>query len=170
MQQRLHVIGEKRREHEQAPHAVDDRRNRRQQLDGGAERPLERNRAHLGQEQRDAEAHRDADQRARSPMSPACRRSAPARRTRCVTGFQTLVTKNAETELLQRRQRRVASATMIDSSSASTSAANNRVACWNSASCQRPADARRACAANRRSASRAKVEDMGNAEASKRTS
>ena len=41
-QQRLHVIGEERREHEQAPHAVDDRRHRRQQLDGGAERALQR--------------------------------------------------------------------------------------------------------------------------------
>ena len=41
-QQRLDVVAEERREHEQAPHAVDDRRNRRQQLDRGAERPLQR--------------------------------------------------------------------------------------------------------------------------------
>ena len=60
-QRRLDVVAENRREHEQAPHAVDDRRNRRQQLDRGAERPLEDDRAHLGEEQRDAEAHRHAD-------------------------------------------------------------------------------------------------------------
>ena len=61
-QQRLHVVAEQRREHEQPPHAVDDRRDRREQLDGRAQRPLQRRRAHLGQEQRDAEAHRHADE------------------------------------------------------------------------------------------------------------
>ena len=61
-QHRLHVVAEQRREHEQAPHAVDDRRDRGQQLHRRAERALERRRAHLGEEQRDAEAHRDADQ------------------------------------------------------------------------------------------------------------
>ncbi len=61
-QQRLDVIGEEGREHEQSPHAVDDRRNRREQLDRGAERTLQRRRAHFGEEDRDAETDRNADQ------------------------------------------------------------------------------------------------------------
>src|SRR5487761_2293205 len=55
------MIGEERRKHEQPPHAVDDRRDRRQQLDSGAERTPQHGGAHLGEEQRDAEAHRNAD-------------------------------------------------------------------------------------------------------------
>ena len=45
-----------------SPHAVDDRRDRREQLDGRAERPLEPGRRELGEEKGDAEAHRHADQ------------------------------------------------------------------------------------------------------------
>ena len=44
---RLDVVAEQRREHEQAPHAVDDRRNRREQLDRGAERPLAATAGHI---------------------------------------------------------------------------------------------------------------------------
>ena len=40
LQRLLHVGGQDRPEHQQAPHAVDDRRHRGQQFDGGAQRPL----------------------------------------------------------------------------------------------------------------------------------
>ena len=46
-QHRLDVVAEERREHEQAPHAVDDRGNRRQQLDRRAERPLAAQAGHI---------------------------------------------------------------------------------------------------------------------------
>ncbi len=59
--QGLDVGLHQRREDEQAPHAVDDRRDRRQQLDRRAERALEPAGRELGQEQRDAEADRNGD-------------------------------------------------------------------------------------------------------------
>ena len=61
-QRRLDVLLQKRRQHEQAPDAVDDARDRGQQLDHRAERPLQPDRAQFGDEQRDAERDRDADQ------------------------------------------------------------------------------------------------------------
>ena len=62
LQQRLHVVAEQWREHEQTPHAVNDRRDRGQKLYCRAQRPLENRRTHFGEEKGDAEAHRDADQ------------------------------------------------------------------------------------------------------------
>ena len=59
--QRLHVQLQKRREHKQAPDAVDDARNAGEQLDRGGDRPLERARAQLGNEDRDADGDRNAD-------------------------------------------------------------------------------------------------------------
>ena len=61
LQRRLHEVSEDRREHEQAEHAVDDRRHGSQQFDGGAERAAHPDRAVLGQEQRDAEGQRHGD-------------------------------------------------------------------------------------------------------------
>ena len=61
LQRLLDEARQDRAEHEQAPHAVDDRGHRREQLDRGAERALEPDRRQLGQEQRDAEAHRHGD-------------------------------------------------------------------------------------------------------------
>ena len=46
---------QERREHEQAPDAVDDAGNAGQQLDRDADRPAQPERAQLGQEHRDAE-------------------------------------------------------------------------------------------------------------------
>jgi hypothetical protein len=48
--------------HEQAPDAVDDAGNSRQQLDGYADRTAQPLRAQLAQEQRDQHAHRHGDQ------------------------------------------------------------------------------------------------------------
>ena len=61
LQRLLHVSGQDGREHHQAPHAVDDRRNRGQQLDRGAQRALQPPRRQLGQEQRNAETDGHGD-------------------------------------------------------------------------------------------------------------
>ena len=57
---RIHVFGEHRHEHEQAPHAVDDRRDAGEQFDRRADRAAQPLRRHLGEEHRDAEADRHA--------------------------------------------------------------------------------------------------------------
>ena len=57
-QHRLHVLGHERHDDEEAPHAVDDRRHRRQQLDRGADRPAQPVRRHLGQVERNPEGQR----------------------------------------------------------------------------------------------------------------
>ena len=62
LQRPLHPGGQDGPEHQQAPHAVDDRRHRGQQLDRGAQRPPQPARRQLGQEQRDAETDRHGDQ------------------------------------------------------------------------------------------------------------
>src|SRR6185437_183101 len=49
-------------EHEEAPDAVDDAGDRREQLDHRAQRPLEPDRTEFGDEDGDAEGDRDADQ------------------------------------------------------------------------------------------------------------
>src|SRR6218665_43999 len=58
----LEVVGKQRGKHEQAEHAVDDRRHRRQQFHGRAQRALQPYRAGFGQEQGDAEGQRHGDQ------------------------------------------------------------------------------------------------------------
>ena len=60
--ERLEVVGHERAEHEEAPHAVDDRGNAGEQLDGNADRAAQPLRAELGQEDRDAEADRHRNQ------------------------------------------------------------------------------------------------------------
>ena len=61
-QERLHVLLQERREHEQAPDAVDDARNAGEQLDRDADRPAQPHRAQFGQEDRDQQADRHRDQ------------------------------------------------------------------------------------------------------------
>ena len=63
-QGRLHVLLQERREHEQTPDAVDDRRNARQQLDGDSDRPPQHLGAELGEEEGDHHADRHRDQEA----------------------------------------------------------------------------------------------------------
>ena len=58
----LHDLGKDGPEDQQAPHAVDDGRHGRQQFHRDAQRPLQPAGGELGQEQRDAEAHRHGDQ------------------------------------------------------------------------------------------------------------
>ena len=60
--ERLEGVGQERPQHEEAPHAVDDRRNAGEQLDGDGDRPAQPLRAELGQEDRNAEADRNRDQ------------------------------------------------------------------------------------------------------------
>ena len=103
-QQRLHVIGEQRREHEQAPHAVDDATGSPASSSTAVPSGrLQPRRGHLGQEQRDAEADRNADeQRDRRGDQRAVDRR-PARRTCSLTGFQSVVEEETEAELRERR-------------------------------------------------------------------
>ena len=61
-QEGLNVLLHERREHEQAPDAVDDAGDAGQQLDGDADRPAQHHRAELGQEERDHQADRHGDQ------------------------------------------------------------------------------------------------------------
>ena len=69
---RLERVGQERAQHEEAPHAVDDRGDAGEQFDGQADRTAQPERTDLGQEHRDAETdgngdhHRDhgGDQRA----------------------------------------------------------------------------------------------------------
>src|SRR5581483_2197698 len=61
-QQRLDVFLQERRQHEQAPDAVDDAGDAGEQLDRGADRALQPARAQLGDEDGDAHADRDADE------------------------------------------------------------------------------------------------------------
>ncbi len=56
------MLAEHRCQHEQAPHAVDDRRNAGEQFDGGADGVAQPARCQFGEEHRDAEAHRHCDQ------------------------------------------------------------------------------------------------------------
>ena len=56
------VLGHHRDQHEQAPHAVDDRRDAREQFDGRADRATRPARRDLGQEEGDAEADRHRDE------------------------------------------------------------------------------------------------------------
>ncbi|KAG1436840.1 hypothetical protein G6F57_020497 [Rhizopus arrhizus] len=84
-QEGLHVLLEHRHEDEQAPHAVDDRRDRGQHFHGGAERAAQPGRRQLGQEDGDAErdGHRDDQRNGRAtgttgriwPAIRGCRRS-----------------------------------------------------------------------------------------------
>ena len=62
LQRLLHIGGQHRAEHQQAPHAVNDGRHGGQQLDGRAQRALEPGRRQLGQKQRNAKAHRHGNQ------------------------------------------------------------------------------------------------------------
>ena len=55
------VVAQQRRQHEQAPHAVDDGRNAGQQFDRRAQRLADPGGGHFGEEQGDAEAHRHRD-------------------------------------------------------------------------------------------------------------
>ena len=59
--ERLEVIGQKRAEHEEAPHAVDDRGNAGEQFDRHADRAPQPLRAEFGEEDRDAKADRNRD-------------------------------------------------------------------------------------------------------------
>ena len=56
------MLLKKRREHEQAPDAVDDAGNTGEQLDGDADRAAQPHRAQLGQKHRDEQADRHRDQ------------------------------------------------------------------------------------------------------------
>ena len=56
------MLLQKRREHEQAPDAVDDAGNAGEQFDSYADRAAQPHRAQLGQEQRDEQADRHRDQ------------------------------------------------------------------------------------------------------------
>ena len=51
----------KRRDDEEAPHAVDDRGNRGEQLDRGADRTAQPDRREFGEVERDAEGHRHGE-------------------------------------------------------------------------------------------------------------
>ena len=55
-------VREEGREHEQAPHAVDDRGDAGEQLDRDADRPAQDARAELDQEDGDAERERQREQ------------------------------------------------------------------------------------------------------------
>ena len=59
---RIDVLGHERHEDEQAPHAVDDRRDAGQQFDRRGDRPAQPARRDFGQEQRDAETDRHRDE------------------------------------------------------------------------------------------------------------
>ncbi len=61
LQRLLHPGGKDRAEHQQAPHAVDDGRHRRQQFNGRAQRALEPVGREFRQEERNTEAHRHRD-------------------------------------------------------------------------------------------------------------
>ena len=61
-QRHLDVVGEQRREHEQAPHAVDDRGDAGQQLDRRADRPAQERRAELDQEEGHPAGHRQGEE------------------------------------------------------------------------------------------------------------
>nr|GEU28454.1 hypothetical protein [Tanacetum cinerariifolium] len=61
-QERLHVVAEQRRKHEQAPHAVDNRRHAGQQFHGRAQRAAQRGGADFSEEQGNAKADRERDQ------------------------------------------------------------------------------------------------------------
>ena len=58
----LDVFRHERREHEEAPHAVDDGGHGGEQFDRDAERAAERSRAGFGEEEGDAEADGPGDQ------------------------------------------------------------------------------------------------------------
>ena len=60
--ERLKRVGQERAEHEEPPHAVDDRGNAREQFDGNADRTTQPLRTKLGEEDRDAQPDRDGDQ------------------------------------------------------------------------------------------------------------
>ena len=61
-QERLQGLLQERREHEQAPDAVDDAGNAGEQFDGDADRAAQPQRAQFGQKQRDEQADRHRDQ------------------------------------------------------------------------------------------------------------
>ena len=61
-QERLHILLQERREHEQAPDAVDDAGDAGEQLDSNADRAAEPHRAQFGEEQRDKQTDRHRDQ------------------------------------------------------------------------------------------------------------
>ncbi len=103
--QRLFEPGrEDRREHQQAPHTVDDRRDRSQQLDGNAERPAQPRGRQFSEEQCDAEAdrHRDNESNDRRGDRAVDRHQ----RAEFLAGWIPVGgPQEAQTELLDRRQR-----------------------------------------------------------------
>jgi len=61
VEERGDVLGHHRHQHEQAPHAVDDRGDAGQQFDGGTDRATQPARRDFGEEEGDAEADRHGD-------------------------------------------------------------------------------------------------------------
>ena len=67
-------LAHRRHQHEDAPEAVDDRRDRREQLGQEDQRSLQPRRRQLGDEDRDAERDRRRDEQRRAPTNRACPR------------------------------------------------------------------------------------------------
>ena len=101
---RLDVLRHERHDHEEAPHAVDDRRHGGQQLDRGADRPAQPGRRQLGQEEGDAEGQRHRqDQGQHRGHDGAVDRAPPAPKT-SVTGSHSVGPEEAGAEGAEGRQ------------------------------------------------------------------
>src|SRR5262249_41596356 len=103
-QEWLQRLLQERREHEQAPDAIDDARNAGQELDRDADRPAQELRAQFGQKYRDQQPDRNRDQHGneRSDEGAVDRRE----RTELFGhGIPALLDQEIEAERLQRRPR-----------------------------------------------------------------
>src|SRR5690606_29295507 len=101
-QRQLDVRGEPRSEHEQAPHAVDDRGYPREQLDRDRDRPRQQTRAEFGEEHRDAHRQRQRE-RQREKRRDQRADDRPRRAVNLGHGVPFARREEAEAELAQRR-------------------------------------------------------------------